>query len=307
MNSLLEKLKTQYKSGSMAIKLLIINVGFFVLAAVISILFKLFSFNINLSSIYGASPEWKILLTRPWTLVTYMFAHDLNGISHLLWNMVLFYFAGTFFVQKLGSKKLLSVYLVGGFVGFLAFFLGYNFLPAFANANRFPLIGASAAVIAVFVAGGTVYPNHPLKFTFIAKPIKLSYIVGGIVLLDLIRLQASIGVEGANAGGWISHLGGAIFGFYYGTKTKQGKNILYSFEKFLDKLFSLDFPRWFTTKNSKPKMKVKKGGKTSEKKAKSQPKQQKKDNEQINTILDKVKKSGYQSLSPKEKEIFFKK
>lgn len=305
MNSLFDKLKHQFKTGSMAVKLLIVNIGFFVMAAMVSIVFKLFSMNVELGHFYGAPSEWKMLLLRPWTIISYMFAHDINGIWHLLWNMMLFYFAGNFFVFKLGSKKLLSVYLAGGFFGFLAYFFGYNFLPVFANQGSGVLIGASAAVIAVFVAVGMTFPSHPLKFTFLANPIKLGYIVGAVILLDLIRLQGSIGVEGGNSGGWISHLGGAAFGLYYAAKTRQGKNVLAPFEKFLDRLFSFNYKTLFD-KRTKPTLRAKKGGKSTNDKPTSPPKN-KKDTEMIDSILEKVKKSGYQSLTTREKEIFFKK
>lgn len=301
MKSLIEKIQLQFQQGSMAIKLIMVNVGFFAITALVSILIKSFNPAIQLYSYIGASSSFLHTITRPWTLLTYMFSHDLTGIGHLFWNMVLLYFAGNFFVTKLGNRKLLSVYLMGGLAGYLLFSLLYSFLPAFSSFPPSPLIGASASVLAVFVAIGIMNPNYPLKFVFLSKPIKLIYIVGGVVLLDLVRLQASMGVESSNAGGWIAHMGGAIFGLIYGIQLKEGKNILKGFEKVLDTIFSFSLPK----KGIKPKLKVKKGGakKDSPKKESNKAKE----GVLMEAILEKVKKSGYDSLTKREKELFFSK
>ena len=163
------------------------------------------------------------------------------------------------------------------------------------------LIGASAAVLAVFVAIGMAKPNVELKIMFIPQPVKLIYIVAIFVVLDLMRLQSSLGNSGTNTGGWLAHLGGAFFGAIYGFKAREGKNILNSFERFLDSVFSLDLSRFFEKKKPKPKMKVKQGG---AKKGSSES-SVKKNNKELEVILNKVKKSGYSSLTKEEKELFF--
>ncbi len=300
MSTIKENIKQQFNAGSMAIKLIMVNVGFFVVSLLVSIFIKLGMPSFEISNYYGASSSFSELIFKPWTVVTYMFAHSLSGIGHLFWNMVMLYFAGTYFVNKLGNKKLLSLYLAGGFAGFLLFTIGYNFLPAFTMLSDGILIGASASVTAIMVVIGVMFPNDEIRLMFIPQPIKLLYIVGFFILLDIIKLQGSIGLEGANQGGWLSHLGGAIFGFVYATRIKDGKNILRRFEAFLDNLFSLNFSK--TVVKRKPKLKVKRGGKQ---KATSTDAPNKTNKENINAILSKVKNSGYESLTRKEKDLLF--
>ena len=304
MKELVDKIKLQFSQGSMAIKLIMINVAVFIGLVLVSLVVKSFDENFNILVYVGVTSHWQGILTKPWTLLTHFFSHSLDGIGHLFWNMVVLYFSGSFFVTKLGSKKLLSVYLAGGFSGFLFFFLGYNLLPSFSLFSGSYLVGASAACLSVLVAIGVVYNEYPLKFTFLKNPIKLGYIVAGIVLFDLVRLQANIGVVNGNSGGWLAHLGGIVFGLFYGIRTMKGVNVLKPFERFLDRLFSFSF----SSKITKPKMKVKKGGKVERKKDPKIKDYSGRENKgKMDAILEKVKKSGYDSLTEQEKELFFSK
>lgn len=304
MSLISENIKQQFNAGSMVVKLIMLNVGFFIVSLLVSILIKLGNPGFEIAHYYGASSNLMELVFKPWTLVTFMFAHSLSGIGHLFWNMIMLYFSGSYFVNKLGNKKLVSLYLTGGFAGYLLFVLGFNFLPAFSLLSDGFLIGASASVTAIMVVIGVMYPNDEIKLMFIPQPIKLIYIVGFFILMDIIKLQASIGVIGANQGGWLSHMGGAFFGYFYASRMRKGNNTLRRFEAFLDTIFSLNFPKFFM-KNKKSKLKVKKGGKPprddysyNEMKAKNQ--------QQTDVILDKISKSGYDSLSKKEKDFLFK-
>ncbi|MEN8928223.1 MAG: rhomboid family intramembrane serine protease [Flavobacteriales bacterium] len=303
MSSISDSIKQQFRSGSMTVKLIMVNVAFFVLTLLLSIFIRLAVPDFRIEPYFQASSNFAELIVKPWTLVTYMFSHTFSSIGHLFWNMILLYFAGNYFVNKLGNKKLLSVYLVGGFFGYLLFAIGYNFLPAFNGFQNSRLVGASAAVTSILVVVGVLDPNREIKLLFIPQTIKLAYIVGFFVLLDIIRLQSSIGQPLANAGGWISHIGGALFGFYYAIKNREGTNILRRFERFLDLVFSMNFSKFFVKKKSK--LKVEKGGKPprddysyNEMKANNQ--------QQVDAILDKISKAGYDSLSKKEKDFLFK-
>ena len=297
MNEFFQTIKSKFYQGEMHVRLVMVNVAIFLLLLLGTILTRAISPNFDLAQYVAAPSAVSELVLQPWSLVTYMFSHSLSSIWHIGWNMVLLYFAGNIFRHYLGNKKMLSVYLVGGFIGYLFFFLGYNFIPAFVGNGM--LVGASAAVLAVFVAIGVTKPNMELKIMFVPQPVKLIYIVAIFVLLDLMRLQSSIGVEGSNTGGWLAHLGGAAFGVFYGVKSKEGKNILRGFEKILDSIFSFDIGSFFKKKKRKPKMKVTKGGRD-----KPQQKPSESDN-QIDRILKKVKQSGYSSLTKEEKELFF--
>ncbi len=299
MKELIENIKLKFRQGEMHTKLLIVNVSLFVISLVVSIFIRFSSPDFELANYYAIPSNPLQVLYKPWTIITHMFTHDISGIGHILWNMIMLYFVGNFFVKMLGNKKLLSVYLVGGTVGYLFFAIGYNVLPAFTKLGEGMLYGASAAISALFVALATYKPNFELKFMFIPQPIKFIYIAAFFVLFDLIRLQSSIGVVGGNAGGWLAHLGGATFGFVYASQLKKGKNWLGGFERFLDNVFSGSL---FSLKTRKPKLKVKKGGKKTNTKKQATSKTQTVDME---PILEKVKKSGYGSLTQKEKELFF--
>ncbi len=300
MNQIIQILKSKYNQGEMHVRLIMINVIVFVVLLISSIVVKSLSPELELSKYFAAPSSFSELISQPWSIVTYMFSHSLSSIWHILWNMVLLYFSGNIFKYYLGNKKILSVYLAGGLVGYLFFALGYNLLPAISGEGM--LIGASAAVLSVFVAVGVAKPNMELKIMFIPQPVKLIYVVAVFVLLDLMRLQSSMGVYGANTGGWLAHLGGAFFGAIYGFKARDGENILKGFERVLDSFFSLNLVSFFEKRKPKPKMKVKKGGKKKE-----EPKSTKKEesDKRLELILKKVKQSGYSSLTPEEKELFF--
>ena len=196
MSQLIESIKQRFKKGEMHVKLIMINVGFFVLALLISILFKFSNSNFDFYHYYSASSDLSVLVMRPWSIVTYMFGHSLDELGHILTNMVVLFFGGNLFIQKLGNRKLLSVYLAGGIIGYIFFAVGYNLFPAFQEVGT--LVGASASVLAIFVAIGVYIPNLEVRIPFVSKPIKLIYFVGAYVLLNLVWLQSSIGVENGN-------------------------------------------------------------------------------------------------------------
>ena len=231
-----------------------------------------------------ASP--KLLLFRPWTILTHMFVHD--GFLHVLFNMMWLYFGGTLFLTFHDSKKLLSTYLLGGLSGALLFILSMNLLPIFKDSIAFA-VGASAAVLAIVVAVATTAPNYVVRLVLIG-PVKLKYIAIVSVLLDVLLIPQG------NAGGHIAHLGGAFFGFIFASQLKRGNDLTVDFLKPIfwlrDRIPSGG--KGIKVVHSKPKSRYE----YNEEKGSKQ--------EQVDAILDKIKRSGYDSLSKKEKEILFK-
>lgn len=307
MSTLLDQIKYQYKSGSMNLKLIMVNVAVFVAVLITTVIFKMFQPQFSLLEYLAVPSDFNELLLKPWTIISYMFSHSIDGIGHLFWNMLLLYFAGNFFQMRLGGRKLLSTYFLGGLAGYLLFAIGYNFFPALANQNiGAVLIGASAAVTAIFVAIGVYMPNYEVRLLFIPQSFKLIYIVAFFVLLDFIHLQTSIGVVKANTGGWIAHIGGAIFGVIYAMQLKQGRNIGKWFENLIDKIINFSKPQ--------PKLKVKRNKR--KKKSTSNARvprddydynEQKVNNQKkTDAILDKISKSGYESLTKAEKDFLFR-
>ena len=296
MASAYSEIKSFYKNNGIVVKFLLINISIYVVWLLLNIIGKLSQTDISLpiAMNLSASSDGFTLLTHPWTAITYMFSHF--DFLHILFNMLMFYFAGKFFTVLMGSKKLVSTYIIGGLFGLLLFIISYNVFPALTHLVGGQISGASAAVMAIFVALGTFAPDAPVRILFFG-PFKMIYVVLVFVLIDFARLSSSLDLANpsmGNAGGWISHIGGAIYGAWFGFNLRQGRDISKWFDKMLNWFGNLFKP--------KPKLKI-----YSKKpipddiyndiKAEKQKK--------IDRILDKISKSGYESLSKEEKDFLF--
>ncbi len=185
---------------------------------------------------------------------------------HIFWNMLILYLVSDYFLSFLNNKKFLEIYFYGAISGGLLFVFSYNIFPAFENSFS-PLIGSSAAVYSLLIFACAYFPNTIINLIFFN--VKLKNLGLFYVILSLIQIPFS------NAGGNIAHLGGAIYGFYYAKNYNTYKSPLDIFFKDFKKI------------SVKPKNKI--------------------DNQvEIDKILDKISKSGYESLSEKEKEFLFK-
>ena len=275
----------QYKmlrSGSKLNLLIGVNIIVFLLLNVTDVIAK-FLFNTAaiayFSSEYLSLPAYlPKLLTHFWTPVTYMFMHD--GIWHILFNMLWFYWFGQIFEEFLGKKRTLGLYFMGGLAGAFLFVFSYNVFPFFTHVNAAAgstLVGASASVMAIMVATATLLPDYTLPLILIG-PVKLKWLVLFFIVIDF------LGITGLNAGGEISHLGGALIGFVYIRQLQKGHDWIGS----IVNAFS-----------PKPKLKV--VSNNTSRKSYNLPRQ-----EEVDLILDKISKSGYDSLSKQEKEILFR-
>jgi hypothetical protein len=211
---------------------------------------------------------------------------------HILFNILILYWFGQIFLRYFDDKKLLSVYLVGGIAGAILYMLSFNLLPVFNQVIPISIaFGASASVIAIVIAVSVYAPNHTINLMFIG-PVQLKYIAIGIIVLDILRIATS------NPGGHIAHLGGALFGYLYISQLRKGKNITKGFDRIMDKVFSLFKPREkFKVTYKRPMTDIERDIEYNKSKVAKQ--------EDIDKILDKIAKSGYDSLTKKEKEILF--
>lgn len=284
--SITDEIKESFKSGNALIKLLYINIAVFLAVKLIGVIFTMLQLNYTISPIYwlAVTADLHSLIFKPWTLFSYMFVHE--QFLHILFNMLWLYWFGQIFLHYFSEKKLISLYLLGGLSGAVIYILAFN---TFAIYNpSIPMIGASASIIAIVVAISFYIPDHSINLMFIG-PVKLKYIALATIVMDVLSITSS------NAGGHIAHLGGALFGYLYISQIKKGKNITKGFDRFMDKLFSM----------FKPKQKIKvtyKRPTTKYEYNRSKVEKQK----NIDEILDKIAKSGYDSLSKKEKETLFK-
>lgn len=290
-NPFIADIKNQYKNGSALIKLIFINVIVFLSINVIGLLLYFFNIENGIQQIvYWLSlpSDFTKLIYRPWTLLSYMFLHE--EIFHLLFNMLVLYFGGQIFLQFLNNKKLVSTYLLGGLSGGVLYIVLFNVLPVFSQLSKLSFaLGASASVMAVLIASATYVPNFVVRLIFLGN-VKLKYIALVYVVLDMVSIPKG------NSGGHIAHLGGALFGFIYITQLQKGRDLTVGFNRSLDSLKGL-----FSFKR---KMKV--VYKSPKSRDDHQFNEQKKANQQkIDVILDKISKSGYDSLTGEEKSILF--
>ncbi|MFD2727221.1 rhomboid family intramembrane serine protease [Hyunsoonleella rubra] len=286
MTTLNQDIKDKLQRLNVLEKLIVVNLAIFVLGYLLKIIFGLPSES-SLSWLELPSTFSNFIL-KPWSIVTYAFAH--YGLWHFAINMLWLYFIGRMFLNLFSPKMALNIYFLGAICGGLLFLLAYDFLPN-SRANS-QLIGASASVRALLIFLCAYMPNQEVRiFTF---NIKLWYIGLAIIILDV------IGLSGGNAGGNLAHLGGALLGYAYAKQLQKGLDIGKGFEKFMDVFFGL-----FKFKKKGPlktvhKNKSKVGGYT--KADFNEFNNQKK----IDVILDKISKSGYDSLTAEEKDFLFR-
>lgn len=288
-----DEIKSTFKSGSILTKLIYINIGVFITVRLLHTFAFLFlggSEN-DIIEWLAVPADTTTLLYRPWTLITYMFLHF--DFLHILFNMLILFWFGRIFLDRLQQRHLLAVYLIGGIFGGLLFILSFNLFPVF---DKYILgsvaLGASASVMAVVVAISFYIPDYALNLVFIGK-VKMKYLALIYIALDVLS------IAGENPGGHIAHLGGALFGILFIMQYRKGKDITKGFSKFLERIFSFFRPS--------PKMKVK------YKEPKKPPRDDYEYNaskaaeqEEINRILEKISKSGYDSLTKEEKERLFR-
>ena len=278
-----DELKVHYKMGGFEQKLIYWNVGVFLLSLV-CLDFRTMKFDF---------PDWLVLssngwyvLTHPWTLLTYQFLH--NGFFHLLFNMIVLNFTGRIFLTYFTQRQLLGTYLLGGIFAGLVFMAVYALM-----ARDGAVIGASGAIMAILFATTTYAPQMTIRLLLIGY-VKLWHFTGVVVLLDLLYLMAE------NTGGHIAHLAGALFGFVYVKLLLQGIDLSKAVSFIFDGLANLGGQKKtpFKKVHRNP---VRQAGKTSSKIVTKDKTQQ-----QIDDILDKISKSGYDSLTAAEKEFLFK-
>ena len=286
MTSLSQDIKTKLARLNVLEKIIAINVVIFLFGLVSSL---------TIENSRSGSLSWLELpsnfsgfILKPWSIFTYAFAH--YDVLHILFNMLWLYMVGQWFLGLFNSKLALKVYFLGAICGGLLFMVCYNLFPNLLVTSS--LVGASAAVRALLIFLCAYMPDKELRFfTF---NLKLWYLGAAIIIFDV------IGLFGLNTGGNLAHLGGALLGYFYANQYLKGNDIGQGFGKIIDGI-----SRFFSFTKKSPlktvhKNKSKIGGYT--KADFDQFNQQKK----IDVILDKISKSGYDSLTAEEKEFLFR-
>lgn len=294
MASFFENIANKYRQGNVVLKLIFVNIAVFLLYRFLLVGLSLFKLDADFLTSFLQMPSSIIELGKhPWTIFTYMFVH--LDLLHILFNMLWLYFFGGLFLRWFDAKTLTLLYIVGGFCGAFFFILFYNVLPAFSGIQAL-LIGASASILALAIAIAMYKPDEPIPL-FLFGVVKLKWLAIIMVVMDLLSLN------GHNAGGNLAHLGGAFAGLAFGLSIRKGRNPFAKMD-FIERIFSFK-------RRSKPKMKVTYKRPTSEKSNvqtdvdQAYRDQKKAHADQLDFILDKIKQSGYDSLSSEEKRFLF--
>jgi membrane associated rhomboid family serine protease len=221
------------------------------------------------------------ILLQPWSILSFMFMHA--DVSHILWNMLFLFWFGEIYQIYMREKRILPLFVFGSLAGAALCIIMCHLLPPLRpSVATGDLVGASAGVQAIMFAATALHPEHRVKMLFIGY-IPLKYVSVGFLLMDYLALTYG------NPGGMIAHLGGSIFGYLYIKSLQSGTDWF----KPLDKIMAL----------FKPKSKLKATYvNTTDRRAEPSVSEQKK----LDMILDKIAKSGYNSLSKEEKEFLFR-
>ena len=285
------------KTATITEKLIVVNLAVFILF----FLFRTIAFLFKLPSDFLM--EWFVFpkepgefLFKPWSIITYAFLH--SGIWHILSNMLILYYAGIYFLNYFSAKKLLNFYFLGAIFGALVYMASYNLFPAFQGTGRSYLIGASAAVMSVFIGIATHIPHMRIRLIIIGS-IKFWWIAAFFVVLDVVQIPIS------NPGGHLAHLGGAAFGYIYAKQLGKGNNIASGFERMMDWFGSLFSGNKPVRKSNLKTVHRRKSTSGTSSPLTTRQRNKKEEQEKIDAILDKISKSGYDSLTKQEKDYLF--
>ena len=266
-----DKLKYSLSVMGQLQKLIVINIIFFIIPLLLNTFLWLFELkDISILDYFVVEADLMSLIFKPWSLITYGFLH--GSFSHLFWNMIMLFYFGNILVNYFGDKRLLNVFFNGILFGGIIYIISYNLFPVFTGVSS-KMIGSSAGVMAILFYITSYNPNHTIRFFFLN--IKLLYIAIFLLLMDIIQIPVE------NSGGHIAHLGGALIGFL----------MFRSFK-------GIDFVDIYTNLSTKKNNKKIKRNKTFSGSNFDQKK--------IDSILDKISESGYESLTKEEKNYLFK-
>ena len=292
-----DRIRYKINTASVTEKLIAVNVIVFLFFGIINTIFSLFEIP-GFANFY----DWFVLpsdpaefILKPWTIISYSFLH--GGIFHLISNMLILYFSGIYFLNFFSPKRLLNYYFLGVIIGGLIFMLSYNLFPAFAGGKSY-LVGASAGVMAVLIGVATQAPNMYVRLLILGN-LKFWWIAAALVAIDIIQIPMG------NAGGHLAHLGGAGLGYLYTTQLHKGNDIGAWWENLMDGIANL-----FKKREKKAKMKTvhrtsKKRSGTSSSSSRSTSMSKSEKQQKVDAILDKISKSGYESLTKAEKDFLF--
>lgn len=301
MGSIFDDVKGEFsKTNNAVVKLILLNLFVFVTVIVLYIIFTFGQYPVYYDWVMEQlhlPADFNSFLHKPWTLLTNFFVHQ--GPFHIFFNMLSLYWFGRVLEEYLGSRRLVALYLLGGLGGGLLFLAMYNTLPYFqGELAGTTLVGASGAIFAVILGAATLLPEHTF-FVFLIGPVRLKYIAALCIIISMAQLV------GPNAGGNLAHLAGAMVGFGFIKSLKKGHDWgtpIYAINDFLQKLFTrrpnVHVPQRARATTASAARHFNSNGDNSTILIPNQ--------DEIDAILDKISKSGYESLTREEKQKLYK-
>lgn len=295
--SVIDNIKLFFGSNSPLARFISINIFVFIATIVIGMLSGVYRFLFNMEApnshdfpyiidLFMLPASVDQLLAKPWTLFSYQFLHV--SFWHIFFNMIMLYVSGKIFLSFLRSRQFIWVYILGGLSGAVFYILAYNYFPVFSTvlANSRAL-GASASILGILTCVAVFVPNYQISLLFIGR-VNIKWIAIFFVVIDVLSINKG------NAGGHIAHLGGAFWGLMAGLYYKEP-----FFIKIKKRVQSIFKKRRFKKiyYSAPPANKIS-DDEYNAQRAKKQ--------KEIDLILDKISKHGYEKLSKEEKEFLFK-
>jgi membrane associated rhomboid family serine protease len=288
--SIADEIKQTFKSGSSLTRLIYINLAIFLIVNIVEIFYFILNRHDSYSAFlltFAVPADLNLLIRKPWTVITYMFLH--KNFLHILFNLLWLYWFGRIFLEYLDGKKLVGVYLLGGLSGAFLYILVYNIFPVFFKQLELSYaLGASAAVMAIVISISVYVPDYAVYLLFVGR-VKIIYIaIIGFLVTSVFDFSI-------NTGGKIAHIGGALFGYLFTLQYRKGRDLTRGLNRFLSTFSGIFKPR--------PKVNV------TYRKSETDfdyNKRKKEEQIEIDRILDKIAKSGYDSLTKQEKELLFR-
>ena len=294
---LIDDLKMEYRTGGFTQRLMFWNIGLFVIPLIVFSILALFKIDTSafrfdapgVNDWFSLSSNPADLLWKPWSLILYAFLHA--GFLHLIFNMLVLHFAGRLFLTFFTGKQLFGLYVLSAIFAGLVFILTYNTLPMLSGSGVGKMVGASAAIMAILIAAAVYAPYYEVRLLLFGT-VKLWHIALALIALDLIQVSAE------NQGGHLAHLAGSLFGYFYIVLLKSGTDLSSGVSAIADPVINL-----FSAKKHTPFKTVHRNTAPAQKPV-GKPKNF--EQKQIDEILDKISKSGYDSLTKEEKEFLFR-
>lgn len=287
MATSIDWMRSRWRAADMVLRLVAVNVAVFLLIRAVAIVLMFTHANIDEALRWVmVPPTLQGAMREPWTIVSYMFCH--YDVFHVLFNMLWLYWFGRMFISIATPKRLFALYIYGGVAGAALYVMFCLISPWIGGGG---LIGASAAIMAVVIATAVITPDVPVSMLFFGE-VKLKWLAVVTVILF------ALGLTGNNAGGHAAHLGGVAMGAIYGVAFRRGHDLAKPFNRFLDSIFSIACSRKWQPKAKRYHYKASDSRNRASQTASAAM-------ADIDPILEKIKKSGYASLTADEKRRLF--